>query len=76
MADFSLSDTVGQALAAWTAVEQNKFNARLAQSREQIAAYDATARSQAQAAAATAMPAWVPVAGLVVVGLLVYVAVR
>ncbi len=77
MGDFSLNDVVGQALAAWSANEQNKFNARLAQSREQIAAYDATARSQAQAAAnGGTMPAWVPLVGLGLVAVVVYVAVR
>jgi len=74
MGDFSLNDTIGQALAAWTAVEQNRLSARLAQSREQANAYDVASRSSAQET--RAMPAWLPVVGLVGLGLVVFVMVK
>lgn len=74
MGDFSLNDTIGQALAAWTAVEQNKLSARLAQSREQVAAYDIASRSTAPET--RAMPSWLPVVGLAALGLVVFVLVK
>lgn len=74
MGDFSLNDAVGSALAAWSAVEYSKQQSRLAQSREQAVAYDLASKSQA--AAPQAMPAWLPVAGMVMVGLVVYMVAK
>lgn len=75
MGDFSINDTVGALLDAYRLREQAKLDARLAQSREQMIAYEQAARSSAQAAP-SAMPQWLPLVGLGLVAVVVYVAVK
>lgn len=77
MGDFSLNDTVGTLLDVYRAREQAKLDMRLAQSREQVAAYDMAARyANAQAGQASAMPQWLPLVGVGLLGLIVYAVVK
>lgn len=76
MGDFSLNDTVGTLLDVYRAREQAKLDLRLAQSREQVAAYDLAARYANPQADAQAMPQWLPLLGLGLLAGLVYVAVK
>ena len=78
MAEFSVQDTIGQLLGVYSAREQAKIDARLAASREQIAAYDQASKSQAAAAATTAnkVPGWAVALGVVAVGGVLFVVLR
>ena len=77
MGDFSLQDTIGAALDIYRQREQSKLDARLIQSREQIAAYEQASKSQAVQTQQAAAPAWLlPAAGFAVLGLVVYMVVR
>lgn len=79
MADFSLQDTIGQLLGAYTAREQAKINARLTASQEQARAYEEASRSAAAAAAAdkaNKVPGWAVALGVLVAGGVLFVVLR
>lgn len=78
MGDFSLQDTIGLALGSWAAIEKSKVDARLAQSREQIYAYEQAMKSSAVNAAGNQADSskWVGLAVLAGLGLAVYLVVR
>lgn len=84
MGDFfeglKFTDLVNSGLEAYKAREQAKIDARLAASREQMAAYELAARSTAiNAPAATATvdsQKWLILAGVGVAAVLVYLAVK
>jgi hypothetical protein len=77
MGDFSLQDTIGAALGAWSQREQAKIDSRLIESREQVFAYEQAARSSnTQAYGGGSMPQWLPLVGFGLLGLVVYMAVK
>lgn len=69
-------DLIGTALGIFSAREQAKVDSRMQASRDQATAYDQAMRSAA-AAPQPALPSWLlPVAGLVVLGLGVYLVAK
>ena len=76
MGDFSVNDAIGAALAAWSQREQAKIDARLVQSREQMLAYEQPVRSSNVQAETGTASKWIPLVGLGLLWLVVYVAVK
>lgn len=76
MGDFSVQDTIGMLLGAYTAREQAKIDARMTASREQMAAYDQAWRLQQQQPEDAGLSKWLPLAGLLGLGLVVYLVAK